>query len=87
MKIFSLSRLIDLSREVPPPSGRTASRFASTEVLRLPIRRWDPVQDAAHPEWELEHLADTFVEFQLTPVRNIRGAFAPRWVLRGVVAL
>ena len=81
MKLFSLSHLNELAKELPDPS------LAKHPVLRLPLRDWDSVRDADHPDREFESHKDEYVEFEIVQWRDTKGINYPRWVLRGLVAM
>ena len=87
MKIFSLSHLIELAAQLPDPIKVVHAEAGYNAVIRLPLRDWDAVRDAAHPEREFEAHENPFVEFEIVPWKNTRGVTAPRWVLRGLVAI
>ena len=79
--------MIELSAQLPDPTTAARSGAGYGTVLRLPLRDWDAVRDAAHPEREFDAHENTFVEFEVVPWKNTKGAVAPRWVLRGLVAI
>jgi hypothetical protein len=81
MNIFSLSHLNTLAKLLPDP------RTAGHPVIRLPLEKWDKIQDADHPAGEFEDHLNPYVEFEIVNWRNIKGVSAPRWVLRGLVAM
>jgi hypothetical protein len=87
MKIFSLSHLIELGALLPDPATVEHAEAGYNGVIRLPIRDWSAVRDADHPEREFETHEDGFVEFELLPWKDTKGASALRWVLRGLVAI
>jgi hypothetical protein len=87
MKIFSLSHINELAAHLPDPLEATQAEAGYNAVLRLPLLDWDAVRDADHPEREFEAHKETFVEFEIVPWRDTKGATAPRWVLRGLVAI
>jgi hypothetical protein len=81
MKLFSLSHLLELVKELPDPKS------TQHRVLRLPIRDWDAVRDADHPDREFETHENDYVEFEIVPWKDTNGVSNPRWVLRGLVAM
>lgn len=81
MKIFSLSHIIELSQQLPEASQ------AEYRVLRLPLRDWDAIRDADHPEREFDAHEDLFVEFEVINWKDTHGHDSLRWVLRGLVAV
>lgn len=81
MKLFSLSHVMELAQELPDPAK------AQRPVLRLPIRRWDAVRDAKHPDREFEVHENPYVEFEIVDWKDKNGAINRRWVLRGLVAM
>jgi len=86
LKIFSISHLLELSAQLPDPKqAHAASGYAA--VVRLPIRDWDAVRDADHPERQFEAHDAPYVEFEIVPWKDTRGTTVPRWVLRGLVAM
>ena len=87
MKIFSLSHLIELALELPDPAKVLRAETGYNTVLRLPIRNWDAVCDRDHPERQFEAYEDPFVEFEVIQWKDTKGGTAPRWVLRGLVAI
>jgi hypothetical protein len=87
MRIFSLSHVIELAAQLPPPSKEIASEEGYTPVIRLPLRDWDAVRDSEHPEREFDAHKDAFVEFEVVPWKDTRGITTRRWVLRGLVAV
>jgi hypothetical protein len=86
MKIFSLSHLVELAAQLPPPE-KEVQNLGYRAVLRLPVRDWDAVRDADHPEREFDAHENDFVEFEIIPWKDTRGVISPRWVLRGLVAM
>jgi len=87
MKLFSLSHLIELAAQLPAPTELAPSEEGYTPVIRLPLREWDAVRDAAHPEREFDAHKDRYVEFEVVHWEDTRGVTTPRWVLCGVVAI
>jgi len=87
MKIFSLSHLIELAAQLPTPTQYGAAEEGYTPVIRLPLRDWDAVHDAKHPEREFEAHKHDYVEFEVIPWKNTQGVTTPRWVLCGLVAV
>jgi hypothetical protein len=87
MKIFSLSHLVELAAQLPDPAKAEHAEAGYNDVIRLPIHDWDAIRDAEHPEREFEAHEDHFVEFEMIPWKNTKGAAASRWVLRGLVAI
>ncbi len=87
MKIFSLSHLVEIARRLPSPVWPADTEDAHHGVIRIPIRDWDAVLDAEHPEREFEVHANDYVEFELIPWKDTKGTLNPRWVLRGLVAI
>jgi hypothetical protein len=86
MKIFSLSHLVELAARLPPPENEV--QYAGYHaVIRLPVRDWDAVLDADHPERRFDARESDFVEFEIIPWKDTRGIVSPRWVLRGLVAI
>ena len=81
MKLFSLSHLNELAKTLPNPGT------AQHPVLRLPLRDWDSVRDADHPDREFETHQDDYIEFEIVRWRDSKGVSYPRWVLRGLVAM
>jgi len=58
-----------------------------SRVLRLPIRDWNAVRDSEHPDRDFEDHENAFVEFEIIMMKDAKGTIAPRWVLRGLVAM
>lgn len=87
MKILSLSRLIELVPHLPDLREVARAETGYATVIRLPIRDWDPICDAGHPECEFEAHKNTFAEFEALPCQDTRGVLVRRWVLRGLVAI
>ena len=87
MKIFSLSHLLELTKELPDPNQFVAAGQTRSSVFRIPIRDWDAVRDADHPEREFDAHENAYVEFEIIQWKNTKGVSAPRWVLRGLVAM
>jgi hypothetical protein len=87
LKIFSLSHLLEIAAQLPPPEEKIKKGAGYHTVLRLPIQDWDAVRDAAHPEREFDSHEIKFVEFEIVPWKDTRGVITPRWVLRGLVAM
>jgi hypothetical protein len=81
MNIFSLSHLNYIAAKLPDP------RLAPYPVLRLPLEEWDAIDDVDHPAGEFEDHLHPYVEFEIVHWKNIKGVTAPRWVLRGLVAM
>ena len=59
----------------------------ATLVIRLPVPKWDPIRDAAHPGRQFDVHDNDYVEFEVLPWTDSRGVISARWVLRGVVAV
>jgi hypothetical protein len=87
MKIFSLSHLLELSKELPDPNEFISADRNRSFVFRLPVRDWDAVRDADHPDREFEAHENAHVEFEIVYWKNTKGVSRPRWVLRGLVAM
>ena len=87
MKIFSLSHLLELVKELPNPEDFIHAERNRGSVLRIPVRDWDAVRDADHPEREFDAHENAYVEFEIVQWKNTKGVSAPRWVLRGLVAM
>ena len=87
MNIFSLSHLVELAKELPDPNQFINAERNCSSVFRLPVRDWDAVRDGDHPEREFDEHANAFVEFEIVQWKNTKGVSAPRWVLRGLVAM
>lgn len=87
MKIFSLSHMIELAKQLPDPTAVLAAERGYNAVVRLPVPDWDAVRDADHPEREFDAHENPFVEFELIRWKDTRGRTFPRWVLRGLVAI
>ena len=81
MKLFSLSHLNELAKDLPDP------RTVDHPVVRLPLRDWNSVRDADHPDQEFEAHDDDYVEFEIVQWKDTKGISYPRWVLRGLVAM
>jgi hypothetical protein len=87
MNIFSLSHLLELVKELPDPKQFVNANRGRSFVIRLPVRDWDAVRDADHPDREFEAHENAYVEFEIIQWKNTKGVSAPRWVLRGLVAM
>jgi hypothetical protein len=87
MKIFSLAHLLELAKDLPDPRKVVDVQAGYRPVIRLPIRNWDAVRDAEHPDREFEVHENAYVEFEIVQWKDTKGASAPRWVLRGLVAM
>lgn len=87
MNIFSLSHLNELANELPDPGKVSRAEDGYRPVIRLPIRNWDAVRDAEHPDREFEAHENAFVEFEVVMWKDTKGKKTPRWVLRGLVAM
>lgn len=87
MKIFSLSHIIELSKQLPNPAMAIKPESGYNSVIRLPVLDWDAVRDAEHPEREFDAHENAFVEFELIRWKDTKGRSIPRWVLRGLVAI
>jgi len=87
LKIFSLSHLIEVAAQLPDPDKAAKAEVGYANVLRLPIRDWDAVRDAHHPEREFEAHKETFVDFDVIHWKDTRGVIVPRRALRGLVAI
>jgi hypothetical protein len=87
LNIFSLSHLLELAKQLPDPRLFAQAGQGRSSVVRLPLRDWDAVQDAAHPDREFEAHENAYVEFEIIQWKNTKGVSAPRWVLRGLVAM
>ena len=87
MNIFSLSHLIELAKELPDPKKVAQVEDGYSPVIRLPIKDWNAVRDADHPDREFEAHDNAFVEFEIVLWKDTKGRKFPRWVLRGLVAM
>ena len=87
MNIFSLSHLLELVKELPDPEDFIHAERNRRSVFRIPVRDWDAVRDADHPEREFDAHENAYVEFEIVQWKNTKGVSAPRWVLRGLVAM
>jgi hypothetical protein len=87
MNIFSLSHLLELVKELPEPKQFIDANRGRSSVIRLPVLDWDAVRDADHPDREFEAHENAYVEFEIIQWKNTMGVSAPRWVLRGLVAM
>ena len=87
MNIFSLSHLLELAKELPDPAHFIHRERNRSSVFRIPVRDWDAVRDANHPEREFDAHDSAYVEFEIVHWKNTKGVNAPRWVLRGLVAI
>jgi len=87
MNIFSLSHLNELAETLPDPREAAQAEGGRNAVIRLPIRDWNAVRDAEHPDREFEAHINAFVEFEIVQWKDTKGISAPRWVLRGLVAM
>jgi hypothetical protein len=87
MNIFSLSHLLELANELPDPREFTEVERGRRSVFRLPVRDWDAVRDADHPDREFDAHENAFVEFEIVQWKNTKGVCAPRRVLRGLMAM
>jgi hypothetical protein len=87
MNIFSLSHLLELVKELPDPKQFINANRGRSSVIRLPVRDWDAVRDADHPDREFEAHENAYVEFEIIQWKNTKGVSVPRWVLRGLVAM
>ena len=56
-------------------------------MIRLPIRDWNAVRDADHPDCDFEDHENAYVEFEIIMMKGAKGVICPRWVLRGLVAM
>ena len=87
MNLFSLSHLVDLAKDLPDPAQAAIAESGYTPTIRLPIRDFDAIRDADHPNRQFEAHEAPFVEFELVRWKNTQGISSPRWVLRGLVAM
>ena len=87
MNIFSLSHLLELAKELPDPKLFVLGDSHRSSVFRIPVRDWDAVRDADHPERQFEAHDNPYVEFEIVHWINTQGTSVPRWVLRGLVAM
>jgi hypothetical protein len=87
MNIFSLSHLLELVKELPDPKQFINANRGRSSVIRLPVRDWDAVRNGDHPDREFEAHENPYVEFEIIQWKNTKGVSAPRWVLRGLVAM
>ena len=87
MKIFSLSHLLELAKELPDPNQFINAERNRSSVFRIPVPDWDAVRDADHPDREFDAHENAYVEFEIVQWKNTKGVSAPRWVLRGLVAM
>lgn len=81
MNIFSLAHLNQLAQQLPAPET------SKERVIRLPLEAWDVIDDGEHPAGEFEDHLHPYVGFEIVHWKNIKGISAPRWVLRGLVAM
>ena len=87
MNIFSLTHLDELVKELPDPMKAAQTEEGYGAVIRLPIHDWNAVRDADHPDRDFEDHENAFVEFEIIMMKDVKGISAPRWVLRGLVAM
>jgi hypothetical protein len=87
MNIFSLTHLNELVKELPDPNQAAHATDGYSTVIRLPIRDWNAVRDADHPERDFEDHEKAYVEFEIVMMKDAKGVSRPRWVLRGLVAM
>ena len=87
MNIFSLSHVVELAAQLPAPTLTGDAEAGYTMVIRLPVPKWDPIRDAAHPGRQFDVHDNDYVEFEVLPWTDSRGVISARWVLRGVVAV
>ena len=87
MNIFSLTHLDELVKELPDPMKAVHSEDGYSAVIRLPIRDWNAVRDADHPDRDFEDHENAYVEFEIIMMKDAKGVICPRWVLRGLVAM
>ena len=87
MKIFSLSHLLELAKDLPDPNEFISAEGNRRSVLRISVPDWDAVRDADHPDREFDAHEDPYVEFEIVHWKNTKGVSAPRWVLRALVAV
>jgi hypothetical protein len=87
MNLFSLSHLNELAKELPDPAKAELAEDGYRPVIRLPIRDWNAVRDADHPDLEFEAHENAYVEFEMVMWKDTKGVSFPRWVLRGLVAM
>jgi hypothetical protein len=87
MNIFSLTHLLELAKELPDPKQFLKTERNRTSVIRLPVRDWDAIRDADHPDREFDVHENAYVEFEIVEWKNTKDVSTPRWVLRGLVAM
>ena len=87
MNIFSLTHLDELVKELPDPKKAAAAEEGYSTVIRVPIRDWNAVRDADHPDSDFEDHAYAYAEFEIVMLDDPKGEKCPRWVLRGLVAM
>jgi hypothetical protein len=87
MNIFSLTHLDELVKELPDPTKAARTDDGHSAVIRLPIRDWNAVRDADHPDRDFEDHENAYVEFEIILIKDAKGVSVPRWVLRGLVAM
>ena len=87
MKIFSLSHLLELAKESRNPNQFISAERNRSSVFRIPVPDWDAVRDADHPDREFDAHENAYVEFEIVQWKNTKGVSAPRWLLRGLVAM
>ena len=87
MNLFSLEHLNELAKELPDPAKVQHAENGYRPVIRLPMRDWNAVRDADHPDREFEAHPNAYVEFEIVMWKDTKGVSSPRWVLRGLVAM
>ena len=87
MNIFSLTHLDELVKKLPDPKKAAEADVGYSPVIRVPIRDWNAVRDADHPDSDFEEHENPYVEFEIVMLNNPKGVKCPRWVLRGLVAM
>jgi len=87
MNIFSLTHLEELVKELPDPTQADPTEEGYGAVIRVPIRDWNAVRDANHPDRDFEDHENAYVEFEIVMMKNAKGIYSQRWVLRGLVAM
>lgn len=77
----------ELAKDLPDPRKAMHTEKGYSPVIRLPIRDWNAVRDADHPDREFEAHENAYVELEIVMWTDTNGVSFPRWVLRGLVAM
>jgi hypothetical protein len=87
VKIYSLSHLLQIARNLPDPQSAQKAHAGYSPVLRVQLDEADGVGYTDPGELTANGAPEPYVEFEIMQWTDANGVSRPRWVLRGLVAM